>query len=105
MIWEVSISKVSIELIETRLYKLGFVPFHFMYYLLLNFTGGNGKYWGASGSEIRADAETPTKFWIELREPTKICIKTTDGAYLNEEKNGKLTVNQSGSKEATQWEF
>ena len=67
--------------------------------------GQNGKFWGITGDEISADAETPSKFSIELREPTRICIKTSAGQYLNADKNGKLSVGGEDSEKATKWEF
>jgi fascin 1/2 len=69
------------------------------------FKGQNGKYWAVTGEEVTADAEVPHKFSIELREPSRICIKTADGHYLNAEKNGIFKVSREDKDKATKWEF
>jgi len=58
-----------------------------------------------SGSEVTMDSEKSgaTKFYLELREPTRIAIKTQNGTYLNSEKNGAFTA--SNAEKNTLWEF
>jgi len=72
---------------------------------LVHFKGSSGKYWVVSGEEVTADGEVPHKFSIELREPTRIAIKTKDGRYLNALKNGKFALDGVESEKATKWEF
>ncbi|XP_021950960.1 protein singed isoform X2 [Folsomia candida] len=70
---------------------------------VVHFKGQKGKYWSLAGDEIAADSDTPTDFYIELKEPNRICIKTGNGLYLNAEKNGMFKV--GASSEPTLWEF
>lgn len=74
-------------------------------HLPLNSTGQNGRYWQVGGDGITADADSPEGFYLELREPSKLCIKTKDGAYLMSEKNGAFTAGGRQADLATRWEF
>lgn len=67
--------------------------------------GQSGKYWAVSGDEVNADGDAPQNFYLELREPTKICIKTSAGQYLSSEKNGIFRVGDADPDRATKWEF
>ena len=69
------------------------------------FKGQNGKYLCPVGDEISAEADQPHDFYIELREPTRICIKSGGGQYLNGEKNGVFRLVHSEPEKATKWEF
>ncbi|XP_054719506.1 protein singed-like [Uloborus diversus] len=70
------------------------------------FKGNNGKYWHAnSDGTISVDSDVSQGFYIELREPSKLCIKTTDGNYIVAEKNGLFKVGGSASESATTWEY
>ena len=73
--------------------------------LTICFTGQNGNFWAVTGDEVTADSDIPHNFYIELREPTKICIKTENGNYINAEKNGVFRVGDDNSDNATKWEF
>lgn len=43
------------------------------------FKGQNGKYWRIDGEGVTADGDVATDgFYLELREPTKICIRYVD---------------------------
>jgi len=79
----------------------------------LDFVVG-GKYCVLSGEGdgegLSAEALEPEmglKFTIELREPTRIAIKTETGRYLNALKNGQVGLGERGQEpsKATQWEF
>eukprot|EP00094_Tigriopus_californicus_P007108 TCALIF_06843-PA protein Name:"Similar to sn Protein singed (Drosophila melanogaster)" AED:0.13 eAED:0.13 QI:0/0.85/0.87/1/0.85/0.75/8/1320/514 len=69
------------------------------------FKGQNGKYVHAHGDGISADSDLPQGFFMELRDPTRMCLKTAEGNYLNSEKNGGLIVGSNQSEEATNWEY
>lgn len=70
------------------------------------FSGQNGKYWRVDGEGIAADSDTPTDgFYIELREPTRICLRAADGRYLGATKNGTFKLVDTGYDTATQWEY
>lgn len=72
---------------------------------LVYLKGNNQKYWHVSNDGISCDADSPEGFYLELREPTKLCIKTSDGQYINCEKNGAFKVGSSDQESATRWEF
>merc|ERR1711934_1013029 len=68
--------------------------------------GQNGKYWQVSDGGIACESETPAPgFYLELREPTKVCIKTEGGNYLVEKRNGGFNVGGTDEAEATRWEW
>lgn len=69
------------------------------------FLAQNGKYWCADGCGVTTDGETPQGFYLELREPTRICIKSINGQYLSATKNGNFCLGDSQIESATQWEF
>ncbi|XP_064478773.1 protein singed-like isoform X2 [Ornithodoros turicata] len=73
---------------------------------LCYFKGGNGKYWsvGDDGS-IAVDSEGRQGFYIELREPSRLNIKSAEGAYLVADKNGIFRVGPSDASQATLWEY
>lgn len=69
------------------------------------FKGHNGKYWKIDGEDISVDADSPSDgFYLELREPTRICIRTTDNRYLGATKNGAFKI-VGDAQSATQWEY
>lgn len=73
--------------------------------LFLNL-GHNGKYWHTNpDNSISVDAEFSQGFYIELREPSKLCIKTKDGNYVVADKNGLFKVGGSDPTTATTWEY
>ena len=63
--------------------------------------GQNDKYWQVSEGGISCDSEVPHGFFLELREPTRMCIKTAGGQYLVEQKNGGLAVGGTDPEDAT----
>lgn len=70
------------------------------------FKGTNDKYWNASeDGTITVDSDTKQGFSIELREPSRLCIKTIHGNYVMADKNGAFRVNGSDPISATQWEY
>ncbi len=69
------------------------------------FSGQNGKYLHFHDDGLSADSEDPQAFYLELRDPTRMCIKTAQGRYVNSEKNGGLGVGSSDAEGATQWEY
>lgn len=68
-------------------------------------TGQSGRYWQINSDGISADSDTPEGFYLELREPSKLCIKGGDGAYLMADKNGAFAAGSRDSETATRWEF
>lgn len=84
-------------------YILKYINFLIFFFLNL---GNNGKYWHANpDNSISVDAEFSQGFYIELREPSKLCIKTKDGNYIVADKNGLFKVGGSDPKTATTWEY
>lgn len=76
------------------------------FFYTFSLLGQNGKYLIVVGDEISAEGDSPYKFYMELREPTKICIKSSNGCYINAEKNGVFRVtSETNVEKATKWEF
>ncbi|XP_046989522.1 protein singed [Schistocerca americana] len=69
------------------------------------FKGQNGKYWHVDGESVTADSDAPEGFFIELRDPTHVCIKSTSGEYLVAGKNGAFRLGESDYENATKWEY
>jgi len=69
------------------------------------FKGQNGKYWQVTDGGICCDSDVPHGFYLELREPTRMCIKTTGGQYVVEQKNGGFSVGGTCPEQATRWEY
>ncbi|XP_043210973.1 protein singed-like isoform X2 [Amphibalanus amphitrite] len=68
------------------------------------FKGQNGKYW-TSEDGISASGDVPHPFFMELREPTRMCIKDEHGGYLCAQKNGAFALDNTDVSGATYWEF
>ena len=60
------------------------------------FLGQNGKYLHFHDDGLSADSEDAQPFYLELRDPTRMCIKTAQGRYVNSEKNGGLGMEKNG---------
>lgn len=85
--------------------SLKIFAFLFIFVRLL-ITGQNGKYWHADSEGVTVDSDVPSDgFYLELREPSRICIKCSDGRYLTAGKNGALRLGDSDYETATKWEF
>lgn len=71
------------------------------------FRGHNGKYWHVDSEGVNVDSDTPEGFFLELREPTRICIKSAGpgGYYLSAGKNGAFRYADSDYSTATKWEY
>lgn len=68
--------------------------------------GQNGKYWHADSEGVTVDSDVPSDgFYLEMREPSRLCIKSTDGRYLTAGKNGVLRLGETDYDSATKWEF
>ncbi|XP_042150557.1 protein singed isoform X1 [Ixodes scapularis] len=68
--------------------------------------GNNGKYWGvAEDGSVSVDADDCRGFYVELREPSRLCLKTADGSYLNADKNGAFKAGAADPEQATLWEY
>ena len=63
--------------------------------------GENGKYWQVADGGISCDSTLPQGFFLELREPTRMCIKNSNGQYLVEQKNGGFTIGSTDPQDAT----
>lgn len=72
---------------------------------MVHLKGQSGKFLHFHDDGLSADAETPSTFFLELRDPTRICIKTSQGRYVNSSKNGGITVGSNDGTEATNWEY
>lgn len=72
---------------------------------MVHLKGQNGKYLHFSDDGLSADADNPVPYFIELRDPTRICIKTAQGRYINTEKNGGIKIGDAAPERATQWEY
>jgi len=71
----------------------------------VHFKGQSGKYWQVTEGGIVCDSELPHGFYLELREPTRMCIKTSEGQYICEQKNGGFTLGGTDQESATRWEY
>ena len=89
-------SKVRTEREQTKRAK------HNALYIL---SGQNGKYWHAQNDGISCDSEVGQGFYLELREPTRMCIKTASGQYVVAAKNGGFTTGSTDPEAATRWEY
>lgn len=69
------------------------------------FQGQNGKYWHVDSECVTADSDVPEGFYLELREPTRICIKSIHGEYLTASKNGTFRLGDREYENATKWEY
>jgi len=67
--------------------------------------GHNGDYWNVTDEGIFCNGKKPQGFYLELREPHRMCIKTAEGKYLMEQKNGDLAVEGTDGDNATRWEY
>ncbi|KAK2710834.1 protein singed-like isoform X1 [Artemia franciscana] len=67
------------------------------------FKGQNNCYWQLTGDGVTVDADSPEGLYLELREPSKIAIKTPNNTYLNADKNGVFKA--SSAETPTLWEF
>lgn len=64
-----------------------------------------GKYWHADSESVMVDSDVPESFYLELREPTRLCIKSANGNYLTANKNGVFHLGDTTIDNATQWEY
>ena len=69
----------------------------------VHFRGRNGKYCRATKDGLVCDSPLPHSFYLEVREPTRLCIKTSESQYVCQQKNGGLTL--GGQESATRWQF
>ena len=69
------------------------------------FAGQNGKYLQFGDGGLTADSDTPHVFYLELRDPTRMCIKNGEGRYVNSEKNGTISLGNDDDLGATRWEY
>jgi fascin 1/2 len=72
---------------------------------LVYFKSQRGQYWQAGGDGISAEGDTPEGFYLELREPSKLCLKTIAGSYITASKNGAFQPGDGDWAKATRWEF
>jgi len=72
---------------------------------LVFFKGQNGKYWTVRDGGIFCDSEIPQGFYLELREPTRMLIKTANGQYVVSQKNGGFSAESVSGDSATRWEY
>ena len=82
---------------------------HFLYLpqTPIALAGQNGKYLHFHDDGLSADSDTQAGngFFLELRDPTRMCIKTDRGTYVNCEKNGRISMNSAMGETATKWEY
>ena len=67
-------------------------------------TAQSGLFWSPDDG-ISASSREPYPFYMELREPTRMCIKDAQGAYLCAQKNGSFRLDTTDVERATYWEF
>lgn len=72
---------------------------------LVHFKGQNGRYWSVREGGIFCDSELPQGFHLELREPTRMSIKTASGQFVVSQKNGGFTAESLDADSATRWEY
>jgi len=72
---------------------------------LVHFKGQNGKYWRIRDGGIYADSDVPQGFYLELREPARMLIKTAGGQYIVSQKNGGFAAENLDGNSATRWEY
>ena len=77
----------------------------FKFLFCYNVAGQNGKYWQAHAEGITCDADVGQGFYLELREPTRMCIKTSSGQYVVASKNGGFSAGSTDPDAATRWEY
>ncbi|XP_043219411.1 protein singed-like isoform X2 [Amphibalanus amphitrite] len=68
------------------------------------FKAQSGLYWSPEDG-ISASSREPYPFYMELREPTRMCIKDAHGSYLCAQKNGSFRLDTTDVERATYWEF
>ena len=80
---------------------------NFLVIFIFWLTGQNGKYLHFHDDGLSADSDTQAGngFFLELRDPTHMCIKTEQGRYVNSEKNGRISIDSSMMETATRWEY
>lgn len=69
------------------------------------YLGQTNKYWNANDEGVSVESDVPEGFFIELREPTRICIKSVTGYYLSAGKNGMFRLGDGDYNNATKWEY
>lgn len=87
---------------------INLICFHVIDFYIFNVClGHNGKYWHVDSEGVNVDSDTPEGFFLELREPTRICIKSAGpaGYYLSAGKNGAFRYADSDYSTATKWEY
>ncbi|XP_017770932.1 PREDICTED: protein singed [Nicrophorus vespilloides] len=72
---------------------------------VVHFKGQSGKYWHVDSEGVTADSDVQEGFYLELREPTRLCIKSLQGNYLTASKNGVFRLGDTAIENATQWEY
>jgi len=74
---------------------------------MVHFKGQGGKFLHFHDDGLSADSDTPSGngFFLELRDPTRMCIKTEQGRYVNSEKNGRISMDSTMMETATKWEY
>jgi len=72
---------------------------------VVHLKGQNGKYLHFHDDGLSSDADTSQGFYLEITDPTRICIKSVQGRYVNSDKNGGIVLGTSDLEDATQWEY
>jgi len=68
------------------------------------FKGQNGLYL-CPEEGVSATSQQPYPLYLELREPTRLCIKDQEGRYLRAQKNGFFDFGTTDVALATYWDF
>jgi len=61
----------------------------------------NNKCWHANDEGVSVESDVPELLFIELREPTRICIKNVMGYYHSASKNGMFKLGDGDYNNAT----
>lgn len=54
---------------------------------------------------MSCDSDSPQTFYLELREPTRLAIRSGSGQYLAAAKNGNFRLAGPELAHATHWEY
>jgi len=67
-------------------------------------SGSNGKYWQVNGDNITVNGDTPSDFFMEMVEHSKMMLRYGE-QYLQGSQNGGLKFSGTGKSDSTLWEY
>jgi len=72
---------------------------------VVHLRGQSGKYWQTEGEGVSCNGDSPQSFHLEVREPTRMCIKDSEGSFLVSMKNGGFGLGTDEIESATRWDY